>query len=302
MSKPTLEERVAALERVQHRQELELCRQSPAYFTAHYAAAKAGPDRVPVTHGGTALDTNDQDVLRGGDFSLLIQDDPYDVALAEAILTSDPQEPYRLDTKPREEDWTIGATKLAQQRFGEVLRRLVADKPDDGAIANRVRARIAEWTEDLSGPQKPYRLDPDKRHPNLQKTGSKDMVVIGTPTSDAWYVLIDPCASPKGIPFSVAIEYVKAGRKVRRPSWPPPDTLHLDGGLFNQSGLDKLFGMGKVDVEFNVHLANDWEVVAEPTPTTECPECHKQTEWPRKFQNGTQNPFCDKCGAKIGAF
>ena len=73
-----------------------------------------------------------------------------------------------------------------------------------------------------------------------------------------WHIRIDPEACPKGIPFSVALEYMKAGRKARRASWFTligacilDNDIRFDGGI----GLPSLW---KGDL-----LATDWEVIPE---------------------------------------
>ena len=147
-------ERVKALEELTRRQDLELCKQSPLYFTAHYAKVKEGPDRVPGTPGGDTL-----------------------------AHTVDPQEPV--------------------------------------------------WNKRFIG--------------------------------------FDISTSPKNIPFSVALEYMKAGRRVRHSTW-QSDYLFLSKK--NETGYhyiakatpnidgEGLSSMWKMDASFI--LAPDWEVVPEP--------------------------------------
>lgn len=72
------------------------------------------------------------------------------------------------------------------------------------------------------------------------------------------------------------------------------------------SGHRKVMG----DIEVFVGMASPppatsdpqepYRLDTKPRTTVECPECHQQTEWPRTFPDGKQNPFCDKCGGKIG--
>lgn len=73
-------------------------------------------------------------------------------------------------------------------------------------------------------------------------------------------------ASPKNIPFEVALAYLKAGRKVRRTSW--LETLRVEprnggiGGLemISQASLNR----GSFEPKQPDMMATDWEVVPEP--------------------------------------
>lgn len=82
-----------------------------------------------------------------------------------------------------------------------------------------------------------------------------------------WNTIIDPKASPAGIPFEVALAYVKAGREVRRAKW-QPNTLRVEprgpGGV---GGLCMVYGASLVQGDFIPNLAdllaNDWMVLPE---------------------------------------
>lgn len=45
--------------------------------------------------------------------------------------------------------------------------------------------------------------------------------VIKAAKDESWHMHIDHKASPYDIPFSVALEYLKAGRSIRRSIWVP---------------------------------------------------------------------------------
>jgi hypothetical protein len=77
----------------------------------------------------------------------------------------------------------------------------------------------------------------------------------------------DPKASPAGIPFEVALAYMKSGREVRRAKW-QPDTLRVEprgpGGV---GGLCMVYAASLVMGDFIPTLAdmlaNDWMVIPE---------------------------------------
>lgn len=84
---------------------------------------------------------------------------------------------------------------------------------------------------------------------------------------DAGYsVIIDPKASPKGIPFEVALAYLKAGREIRRPHWNTPSRRRVQPqGISGRGGLYVITGASYNEGEFkpdtNEMMATDWEVV-----------------------------------------
>lgn len=75
-----------------------------------------------------------------------------------------------------------------------------------------------------------------------------------TMTGDDFYFCFDPKASPKGIPFSVALEYARNGRVIRRGESASTYSRHrIHGAEMNIGALD--------DEDM---LANDWQVIPEP--------------------------------------
>jgi hypothetical protein len=82
-------------------------------------------------------------------------------------------------------------------------------------------------------------------------------------------VCIMPKGNPKGIPFSVALEYMRAGREVRRPHWFNAARWRIINSCIRQiywDGLDN----GIAPVHHDSLLATDWEVVPEtPSATNE---------------------------------
>lgn len=76
----------------------------------------------------------------------------------------------------------------------------------------------------------------------------------------------DTSASPSGIPFSVALEYLKAGRVVRRSSW-PLNSISIFGGGFaftSYAGNDRGASSAAYRPDSRDLLATDWMVVPEP--------------------------------------
>lgn len=75
-----------------------------------------------------------------------------------------------------------------------------------------------------------------------------------TMTGDDFYFCFDPKASPKGIPFSVALEYARNGRVIHRGESASTYSRHrIHGAEMNIGALD--------DEDM---LANDWQVIPEP--------------------------------------
>lgn len=72
---------------------------------------------------------------------------------------------------------------------------------------------------------------------------------------------IDPKASPKGIPFEVALAYLKAGRRIRKPSFRAQWYWELrDGKIKDAASRSVCDG----DIPFNTDLiGSDWEVIPE---------------------------------------
>lgn len=79
---------------------------------------------------------------------------------------------------------------------------------------------------------------------------------------------IDPKASPKNIPFEVALMYMKAGRKVRMKDWRSA-YISIDSGvmMFHRGYDNHVERMCFVDAPLsgpmNSILATDWEVIPE---------------------------------------
>lgn len=74
---------------------------------------------------------------------------------------------------------------------------------------------------------------------------------------------IDPKASPSGIPFSVALEYLKAGRKVRRPGMGNGYIHQVLGSYGAHWGTEKPFCAIQV-IEAGL-MTSDWMVLPEST-------------------------------------
>lgn len=148
----------------------------------------------------------------------------------------------------------------------------------DGIPAGRKRIAIpvvaslsemAASAKATSDPQEPYCLDTKPQPKKLMDIDIESRVILGDTGSrvhashgvpGVWNIEFDPKASHKGIPFSVALEYMKAGRRVRRGSrsiW-MCDGVMIGDGMFAYSrmGITGATGVDKNDI-----IANDWEVV-----------------------------------------
>ena len=82
-------------------------------------------------------------------------------------------------------------------------------------------------------------------------------VKSGTNDGGIAFINIDPKASLSGIPFSVALEYLKAGRKVRRPCFAPWWCWVISAG-----DITSLEGV-TIHPQSKEVLATDWMVVPE---------------------------------------
>lgn len=78
-------------------------------------------------------------------------------------------------------------------------------------------------------------------------------------------IALDPKDSPSGIPFSVALEYLKAGREVRRKGWAPSTRRVQPHGPGGVGGMQVISGASVYVSDFQPALsdmlATDWEVV-----------------------------------------
>lgn len=162
-------------------------------------------------------------------------------AMVKEPTTSDPQEPYVLDTKPHD--------------------------------ANSVRVSVTEWTEDFSGSQ-------DSNVPQYIIEGMewmREQLVLARNLGLPYVIAIDPKASPKNLPFSVALEYMKAGRRVRRECPPTSESSRwFVGGCADDSdyAIVKDGHLLKHEVapqhtrQYVISrdevMATDWEVISEP--------------------------------------
>lgn len=79
---------------------------------------------------------------------------------------------------------------------------------------------------------------------------------------------IDPKASPKDIPFSVALEYLKIGREIARPHWRTPARRRVQphgiggvGGLYVITGAS--CNMGPFHPDAAEMVSTDWQVLPE---------------------------------------
>ncbi len=109
--------------------------------------------------------------------------------------------------------------------------------------------------------RKPLLERPDRI--TIQNKIDDDKKVVSTSGLD-WAIVIDPAASPKNTPFSVALEYLKAGREVRRARW-------RDGALkydyankwITGSPLLMVADTNMIAIPVRDILATDWEVIPE---------------------------------------
>ncbi len=88
---------------------------------------------------------------------------------------------------------------------------------------------------------------------------------IGAPSNPVVRWQFDPKASPTGIPFSVALEYLKTGREVRRKGWALTTRRIQPNGPGGVGGLYVITGaswcVSGFQPALSDMLATDWEVV-----------------------------------------
>ena len=77
-----------------------------------------------------------------------------------------------------------------------------------------------------------------------------------------WDMAIDPKASPKDIPFEVALAYLKAGRKVTQAHWDDDTYLTVEHGCIIVSTV-RCRAFDSPDDAMKAILANDWLVLPE---------------------------------------
>lgn len=109
-----------------------------------------------------------------------------------------------------------------------------------------------------------YRVTWDSRcGPPPESMKNPDMTAL----ENCSCVMIDLGASPKNIPFEVALAYLKAGRRIRRASWLPEAYItQFESRVADYRGFHWLHPTDHIDATFDINgfLATDWEVVPEP--------------------------------------
>ena len=104
-------------------------------------------------------------------------------------------------------------------------------------------------------------VDPDA----IQQQVGRMIRMNVTNTGPSHHLAIDPKASPTGIPFEIALAYLKAGRKVRRDKWDPCTRIE-PRGPGAAGGLRMIVGdtdTGEVLIQQANLLATDWMVLPE---------------------------------------
>jgi hypothetical protein len=85
---------------------------------------------------------------------------------------------------------------------------------------------------------------------------------------ESWHIHTDPKASPSGVPFSVALEYLKAGRKIRWSKWAIQGMRVESRGHGSVGGMDVITGASQFICPFQPSCeqmtSNDWTVLPEP--------------------------------------
>jgi hypothetical protein len=162
-----------------------------------------------------------------------------------------------IDLKRRVEWWEKYPTEV-----GSLIVRL---EKMEKALSEEM-GRTREMDDILAGVVKKvgYMSDARAKAEFERCKADKDYCMLNyvTVKSDVPYsIAIDPKASPSGIPFSVALEYLKAGRRIRS-AGAKADYFRMDAsGVYyhNDSGVFREVD----DISMQGLLANDWMVLPE---------------------------------------
>lgn len=98
-------------------------------------------------------------------------------------------------------------------------------------------------------------------HPGVAHVASK-----GHFREVPYHIAIDTDGSPRNIPFSVALEYLKAGRKIKRSSWRNTESKRIEArGNGAIGGIEVIVGASNYVCDFNPSCADmvacDWMVL-----------------------------------------
>lgn len=149
---------------------------------------------------------------------------------------------------------------MATLTFDEICEVLA----DTRGMALLLRERIEKMEKALSQEMAKVREMDDILAGVVKRVGYVSEAEV--PGQGFYGIAIDPKASPSGIPFSVALEYLKAGRVVRRSSW-PLNSISIFGGGFaftSYAGNDRGASSAAYRPGSRDLLATDWMVVPEP--------------------------------------
>ncbi len=93
-------------------------------------------------------------------------------------------------------------------------------------------------------------------------TGVNAPPQVGATNGD-YAIFFDPKASPKNIPFSVALEYAKHGRRIRRAGWVNADYIEIPAkGNGTHFAHSRDYRLHHIDSYEMIH-GYDWEVIPE---------------------------------------
>ncbi len=138
-------------------------------------------------------------------------------------------------------DQLVGVKNLCIS--GEAVQRAIAEyfKPTNKQRFSDLEKRVKELEEGN------IILDKDfnkyaRRLEKLEKVVSEEMgerhnyFERAYPKSNDYMLILDKGASPKNIPFEIALAYAKAGRKIRRKAWTEDDCyLYMADGMVHAS-------------------------------------------------------------------
>ena len=157
-------------------------------------------------------------------------------------------------------------TKLEQALNDHMVKERCLSIVDQAIYDNMVKEREKSEKEDKfmnDVANKPV-LSPDAINAQIDRICR----VKSVSSSDDHDLRIDPNASPKDIPFSVALEYLKLGREIARPHWCTPARRRVQPhGIGGVGGLRVITGASYDEGPFHPDtaemVANDWLVIPE---------------------------------------
>lgn len=152
-------------------------------------------------------------------------------------------------------DGCIEICKKHEERLKE-LEQLMTEKTSIIDHAFEVDKMLKKRIEGLEKALNEHMVKEREKTKTASDEGMTEAFGVG------WNIIIDPKASPTGIPFEVALAYAKAGRKIRRAPWRKA-WVEMDGtGMWFHNGFSVPSCL-PFSLPYDTFDAVDWEVIPE---------------------------------------